>query len=595
MRFVPALLVTFAVTVLALPVYAQDTPTSNHLTVADYLDLERVGDPQISPDGSRVVYTRRWVDKLEDKWESALWIINADGSRNRFLVKGSSPRWSPDGSRILYLAEGEPKGSQIFVRWMDAEGATSQITRLTESPESPAWSPDGTSIAFAMTVESKDQWQIEMPTPPEGAKWTEAPRVVDRLHYRQDRRGFTDPGFTHLFVVTADGGTPQPITSGDWNVGARFDGLAFGVGFDWAPDGQTIIFDGLMDEDGDHAYQRSHIYAVNVRTKQVRQLTRQAGFWSDPKVSPNGQRIAFTGYPQNPATYSAPDVYVMGMDGTNVRNLMGAFDRNPMSIWWAPNSGGIYFTAQDEGTVNVHLASIQDGVRPVTRGTQVLALSSISGSTGVGTRSDFDEPGDVVRVNLANGSTQRLTNVNSDLLFGKRLGDVEQIRYTSSNNARIQGWIVKPPDFDPSQQYPLIMEIHGGPFAMYTVGFDVRFQMMAANGYLVLYTNPRGSTGYGEDFSRAIDHAYPSVDYDDLMAGVDAVIGQGIVDTTRMYVGGCSGGGVLSSWVIGHTDRFAAAAVRCPVTNWISMLGQTDIPQFTLSFFHQPFWENPAQ
>jgi dipeptidyl aminopeptidase/acylaminoacyl peptidase len=157
----------------------------------------------------------------------------------------------------------------------------------------------------------------------------------------------------------------------------------------------------------------------------------------------------------------------------------------------------------------------------------------------------------------------------------------------------VDGWVVKPPSFDPSKKYPLIMEIHGGPHAMYNVGFSPMFQNFAANGFLVLYANPRGSTGYGSAFGNAIEKNYPGPDYDDLMATVDALVAKGYVDTDRMYVGGCSGGGVLSSWVIAHTDRFAAAAVRCPVTNWISMAGNTDIPLFTFAWFEKPFWEDP--
>ena len=191
------------------------------------------------------------------------------------------------------------------------------------------------------------------------------------------------------------------------------------------------------------------------------------------------------------------------------------------------------------------------------------------------------------------GQVTKLTDVNGDVLQGKQLADVEELHYTSSGGAHIQGWLVKPPGFDRSRHYPLIMEIHGGPHGMYNVGFNYMFQNFAANGFVVLYVNPRGSTGYGSEFANGIDHNYPGPDYDDLMAGVDTVVGSGYVDTSRMYVSGCSGGGVLSSWVIGHTDRFAAAAVRCPVIDWISMAGHTDIPLFTYSFFKKPFWEDP--
>ena len=176
-----------------------------------------------------------------------------------------------------------------------------------------------------------------------------------------------------------------------------------------------------------------------------------------------------------------------------------------------------------------------------------------------------------------------------------KLGDVDRIRYASTGGTLVDGWIVKPPGFDPSRKYPLIMEIHGGPHGMYNVAFNYQFQNFAANGFVVLYTNPRGSTGYGSKFGNAIMHAYPSVDYDDLMAGVDTVVARGYIDTRSMYVGGCSGGGVLSSWVIGHTNRFAAAAVRCPVIDWLSFAGQTDIPLFTYNFFDKPFWEAPEQ
>ncbi len=580
-----------------VPRAAAQVPSDTLLTVKHFLDWEQVRDPQISPDGTQIIYTRRWVNALEDKWESALWIMNADGSKNRKLVEGSNARWSPDGTRILYLAEGEPKGTQLFVRWMDAEGATSQVTRVQESPRNPTWSPDGRSIAFVSIVPDKTTWSIDLPSAPEGGTWTKAPRVVDRLHYRQDRAGFTEPGFSHLFVVTADGGTPRQLTSGKWNVGARFDGLFFGATFDWTPDGRTIVFDGLKDDAGDRTYRASHVYAVDMASGAVRQITARPGAWSGPVMSPDGRLIAFTGYDSTDATYAMDRLWVIGLDGSGLRGLSTDYDREPGQLRWAPDGNGIYFVAQDRGSVNVQLASLRGGVQAVTEGVHTLSLSSMAADrnlTAVGIKSDPDEPGDVVRYSLRRpGQLTRLTRVNDDVLGNKRLGAMEEIWYTSSGGTRVQGWIVTPPGYDASRKYPLIMEIHGGPFAMYDVDFDFDNQVFAANGYVVLFTNPRGSTGYGEQFSKGIDFAYPGVDYDDLMAGVDAVVARGFVDTTRMYVGGCSGGGVLSSWVIGHTDRFAAAAVRCPVINWMSFAGQTDIPYFTHSFFRKPFWEDP--
>lgn len=573
----------------------EEDDEDRRFTVEKFLDFEGVSNPQISPDGSDIVYTRRWVNAHEDRWESALWIMEVDGSRNRALTEGSAAVWSPDGERIAYLAEGDPGGAQIWVRWMDEPGPGTQITRVTDSPGNIGWSPDGTRIGFTMFVPDQPRWDIEMPSPPEGASWTEAPRFIERLHYRQDRRGFLEMGYIHLFTVPADGGTPREVTEGEWNVGARFDQLVGGAGWDWMPDGRIIVFEGLrLDPDSaDLIYRDSYLYAVDTETGEIRQLISEPGTWTNPTVSPDGSWIAFTGSPQNRMSYRADDLYLMAADGSGMRRIAPALDRDPQSLEWAADGSGLYFTFGDEGTSNLHFASREGIVRPVTDGTHMLSLGSVAGDAGAGVRSSSRSPSDVVRIDLRSGGITELTDVNADLLEGIELGTVEEIWYTSTDETRVQGWIVKPPAFDSTRVYPMIMEIHGGPHGMYNVGFNPMFQNFAANGYIVLYTNPRGSTGYGTEFGNAIERAYPSVDYDDLMAGVDEVVSRGYVDTERMFVGGCSGGGVLSSWVIAHTDRFAAAAVRCPVINWLSFAGQTDVPLFTANFFDEPFWENP--
>ncbi|HYD53997.1 MAG TPA: S9 family peptidase [Gemmatimonadaceae bacterium] len=577
---------------------AQERRADSLLTVEKYLDFEQVSAPRLSPDGTQIVYTRGWVNKQEDRWESAIWIMDADGTRNRFLTKGSSATWSPDGTRIAYLAEGEPRGSQIFVRYMDAEGATSQVTRSADPPADLRWSPDGRWIGFTAVVAKEIPWRIDMPAAPRDARWTPAPRVVQSLHFRQDRRGFVEPGFRHLFVVPADGGTPRQVTKGDWNLGARFDALDGAVGWDWAPDGRTIVADGLTDSTWDTNYRSSNIYAVDVATGAMKRLNAQDGAWSSPVVSPDGRRIAYRGYTQVNDSYHASELYVMNLDGSDARKISGALDRDAGELHWARDNSAVYFVAQDRGTSNLYVATVSGGVRPLTSGEQVLGGFTLS-RTGraAGVRATPREPGDLVRIDLPRAGGEatlaQLTRVNEDVLARVRLGEVDRIRYTSSGGTEVDGWLVKPPGFDPAKRYPLIMEIHGGPHAMYTVGFSWMYHNFAANGYLVLFTNPRGSTGYGSAFGNAIMRRYPGVDYDDLMAGIDAAIARGSVDTTRMYVGGCSGGGVLSSWVIGHTNRFAAAAVRCPVINWMSFLGQTDVPLFTQNFFEAPFWEKP--
>jgi len=572
----------------------QETRSTTLLTTEHYLDWERVNDAQISPDGSRIVYTRQHVEKMEDKWESEVWILNADGGQHRFLVKGANARWSPDGKRLLYIGDGEPKGSQIFVRWVDVDGPPTQVTHVTETPRNARWSPDGKSIAFSMFVPAEDKWNISMPTEPKGAKWTPAPRVVGSLHYRQDQIGFLEDGYTHLFVVPSDGGTPKALTTGKWNVGAGE--LRSGASIDWAPDSKSIVFNANRSENAEMQYQISHLLLVDVASGAIKDLVTKAGSWGRPTVSPDGKLVAFTGYEASTHTHTVDDLYVVGVDGSNPRKISGDFDRDPLTLRWAPDGSGVYFDAEDRGSRNVQFAAIAGGVKGVTSGTHVLTFDSVSRDlVAAGTAADFDHPQDIVRYSLRSpAQIAKLTDVNGDVLAGKQLAKIEELWYTSTGSTKVQGWIVKPPSFDAAKKYPLVLEIHGGPFAMYNVAFNYMFENFAANNFVVLYTNPRGSTGYGSAFSGAIDHNYPGPDYDDLMAGVDAVVGKGYVDTTRMYVSGCSGGGVLSSWVIGHTDRFAAAAVRCPVIDWISMAGHTDIPLFTYSFFKKPFWEDPS-
>ena len=325
----------------AVGLLAQETPSETLLTVDHYLDFETVGNPQISPDGSQVVYTRRWVNKMEDSFESAIWIMNIDGSRNRFLIEGSNPTWAPDGTRIAYLAEGEPDGSQIFVRWMDAEGAVSQITHEMETLSNIQWSPDGHHIYFQQLVPEKESWPVDLPARPEGATWTEAPRIVDRIHFRMDRIGFLPEGNTHLFRVPADGGTARRLTKGDGMVLARSWLGAGDVGYSLTPDGETLILDGLMTEDPDAHYRESHIFSLDLASGDVTQLTQRKGPWAWPAVSPDGRQIAFTGFDWTAQSYKSTELYVMALDGSGIRQISGDLDRDVGSLEWSEDSRGV--------------------------------------------------------------------------------------------------------------------------------------------------------------------------------------------------------------------------------------------------------------
>ena len=581
----PWFLVLIAATLPSLASSQTDADTKK-LTLEMYLDLESVSNPQISPDGARIVYTRGWVDKMNDRRESSIWIMNADGNKNHFLVDGSGPLWSPDGTRITYTAEGEPEGSQIFVRWMDDEGATTQITRLEKGPGGIAWSPDGESISFSMNVDGEPAWSVNPPGRPDGATWTEGPKVVTRADYRQDRQGFVDEGWQHVFVVPAEGGTPRQLTNGDWNHSTGR----------WTADGSELLFSSLRTEDSELSWRESEIYAVNVATEEIRQLTTRRGQDTGPLPSPRGDLVAYRGSDFNTDTYRNSGVYLMNLDGSGSRLISGDFDRNINNMEWAHDGSGIYVTISYQGARNVHFISAQGTVSEVTSGAHMLGLSSFTDQGfAVATLSSPQVPADIVSFDLDGPITFRqLTNVNDDIMAGVTLADVEEIWYESLDGFQIQGWIIKPPDFDPSEKYPLMLSIHGGPHGMYNVGFNFAWQEHAANGYVILYTNPRGSSGYGSPFGNAIKNAYPGKDFNDLMNGVDLVISRGYVDDENMFVYGCSGGGVLTSWVVGHTNRFAAASANCPVTNWLSFVGTTDGIGWYRNFEKFP-WDDPSE
>ena len=578
----------------ATSAFAQ-TPVANRLTLEDFLEAEsprdffRGGGPQISPDGRQVAYSRWWIDKKTDRWRQSIWLVQSDGTRNRWLVDAGGHRWSPDGTRLAFVKQGEPTGAQIFVRHMDAEGAVTQVTRLESGPGNLTWSPDGKWIAFTATVPVTPAWRTSIPAKPEGANWVAPPKIVDRLHYRSDWAGYTDQGYNQIFVVDAAGGTPIQLTHGPWNHGQ----------IAWSQDGRSILFSSLRVPDAEHVWRESEIYAVDVASKQVRQLSNRKGPDFGPVVSPDGKMVAYLGYDWTDDTYITNKLYVMGIDGSNPRRIDGSLDRSPENIAWAPDGSGLYFVAQDRGQSQLFFASVKGGEpKRLTEGDHYLtALTLASNGTAAGILGTASVPGDIVVFDVKAPRPRPVTDLNGDILAGKRLGTVEEIWYPSVGGLRIQGWVVKPPDFDPKKKYPLMLAIHGGPHGMYASSLTYmwwEWQIYAGMGYVVLFTNPRGSSGYGSAFGNEIKNAYPGKDYDDLMAGVDTVINRGYVDASSMFVYGCSGGGVLTAWVVGHTDRFAAASSECPVTNWLSFVGTTDGSGWYRNFAKLP-WEDPSE
>lgn len=551
---------------------------SDVFQLQNVFDLEYVSNPQISPDGEQVVYQCNFMDIMEDRRRSNLWTINPDGSRHRPLTSGNnnnySPRWSPSGDRLLY-ASTQSGSSELYIRWMDT-GETAKITNLTQSPSSISWSPDGRHIAFTMFVPAKEKPMLSLPGKPEGADWAKPANVVDELQYRDDgSSGFVEEGHRHVFVIPAEGGTPRQITSGNYNHGSP----------EWMPDGEHLIVSSNRKEDWEYKERDTELYKVSVDDGSMTKLTDRRGPDYGAKVSPDGSKIAYLGYDDNLEGYQITNAYVMNADGSGKQLLTGNFDRQPGNIQWADNNSGFYIQYDDKGNGKVGFVSLRGGVQKLADnlGGTSLGRPYGGGSYSVAPNGTFaytyTRPSFPADVAIASRSqeAQRITKVNQDLFGHKKLGDVEEFWYKSSHDGKdIQGWIIKPPNFDPDRKYPLILEIHGGPFANYGDRFTAELQLMAAKGYVVLYANPRGSSSYGKEFGNYIHHNYPSEDHDDLMSGVEAVIDKGYVDADSLYITGGSGGGVLSSWAIGKTDRFNAAVVAKPVINWYSFVLTSD-------------------
>ncbi len=571
------------------------------LKAEDAFDIEYATDARISPDGAQVAYVRQWADIVTDTRYSNLWVVDVDAGRQRALTSGkfhdSTPRWSADGSRLAFVSDrgGSP---QIHVLWMQS-GQSAPITNLTTRPAAPAWSPDGTQLAFTALVPGEAPSITTMPKPPEGASWAEPAKVVDRLVYRYNAAGYLEEGFWHLFVVPADGGTPRQISRGDFHHG----GISWvGGGPVWTPDGKSILVSANRREDWDMEPLDSEVYAFSVEDGTVRALTDRRGPDAGVVVSPDGERIAYVGFDDRYQGYQLRRLYVKDIDGGPPRTLADDLDRSAASPAWAPDGAGVYFVYTDRGRVRLALAGLDGSVRTLAEDlgsglTSYAGGSSFSvarnGAIAFSTKT-WDRPGDVAVLRPAAREPEVLTSLNADLFAQRTLATIETFTVPSSKDQRpIEAWILKPPGFDPGRHYPLILEIHGGPFAAYGPLFDLEKQVWAARGYVVVYANPRGSTSYGEEFGNLIHHAYPGDDFFDLDSVVTAAVSRGNLDPDRLYVTGGSGGGVLTCWMIGRTDRFRAAATVYPVINWFSWVLTADIPSFGVKYWFPGMpWEH---
>ncbi len=572
---------------------AQEDEAIRRFSAEDVFDLEYANDPRISPSGAQIVYERRSNDIMTDNSLSGIWLISANGSMHRPLVSGtvsaSSPRWSPDGDRIAYV-QATQNGTGVHVRWMDT-GQTALLANLQKSPADLAWSPDGRWLAFVMPVPAKSEPIARPRSKPEGAEWSEAVKVIDTAQYRWDGQGFLEPAYEHVFVMPADGGTPRQLTSGDYNHGGP---LA------WTPDAGAILFTANRDEGWELAAGESDIYSVSVIDGTLTQLTDKDGGEGSPVMSPDGRNIAYVYDSNRKVSYRNRILHLMSADGSEDSPLTTALDTSVSNIQWAGN-GQIYFQYDQRAVRKVARVSLDGDVVDVASGLGSTSLGRpyLSGSYTVSengtvtfTKGTEYRPAEVA---IAGRRGERvLTSLNDDLLNNRSLGAVNEIIYQSSfDGQEIQGWYITPPDYDPDTNYPLILEIHGGPHLAYGAYFSAEMQLMAAAGYVVFYDNHRGSTSYGEDFAMLLHYNYSSPnDFADHMSGVDTMIERGVADAENLFITGGSAGGIASAYAIGLTDRFSAAAVAKPVVNWISKTLTADsyIGQINFQFPGMP-WE----
>lgn len=562
----------------------------SRLTMDTFMEMETVSAPEISPDGKQIIFSRGFVDKVDDQSQSNLWIVDTNGERIRELTHGnwkdSSPVWSPDGKRVAFISDRDGT-RQIHVMWLDTR-EVAQLTHLTQVASSLAWSPDGKKIAFTSFIEDKNPiLPVKLPERPEGAKWARPAVIIDRLNWRQDGTGPVPKGYNHVFVVDAVvGGTPRQVTSSDYSHSDP----------QWSKDGKTIYVSGIRKPEAEYQRGDSEIYAVNLDTLEVKALTDRKGPDRGPRVSPDGKWIGYEGYDDKHYTSHLSSLYLMDSNGGSKRLWAGSLPNSPSEVTWAADSSGVYYVMAERGSSNIYFIPLNGSPRKVTDGVHVLSPFSISNDGKIAAvESTPKDPGALVTFDARDPSRMKtLVDVNEDVLAGLKLGDFEELWWNSTDNLKIQGWLMKPANFEPGKKYPMVLWIHGGPWSMYDVRFDWSFQNFAAEGYAVLWTNPRGSTGYGQDFVNGIQYSYPGKDYDDLMTGVDAALAKGWIDARNLFVCGGSGGGVLTAWIVGHTDRFAAAVSMRPVIDWHSFVGITDGASWYEQFTKFP-WEDPMQ
>lgn len=579
-----------------------------------------IGDPQVSPDASRVAFVRVTVDEKRTGYQSAIWSVSLDGERTmQPLTSGkrdSMPRWSPDGKSLAFVrseeVDGAVKPPQIWMMAMSG-GDSFVVTRQPTGATTPSWSPDGQWIAFLSDSNAKDLAAAATEKPKDEAERVSDVRVITRAVFRTDTGGYIDAEHPqHLWVVPAPQDAaiqakPLQLTSG------RFDE----DNVLWAPDSARLYFTTNRVDEPYYERPKSDLYSIAATGGEPEKITTIGMDVRSVALSRDGRRIAFVAEKNQPVTsFSQPDLWVIDVEANaKPRNLTAKFDWDvnagiagdsaaPRALGgsapvWTQDGRGLIASYAKEGRAILGLFDAGSGAElDLTSGDQAVVSYRASADTNkvVYTLSTPTRVNDlfVLDRSVTRPAPLQLTDINAALFATLDLTEPEEVWYRSFDGKRVQGWLQKPPGFDPKRRYPLILNIHGGPHAAWGFTFTHEFQWMAAKGYLVLYPNPRGSSSYGQSFGNVIQYRYPGDDYKDLMAGVDAVLRRGYVDEKKLGVTGGSGGGLLTNWTITKTSRFAAAVSQRDIANWEHWWYTADFTLFQEDWFKAPPFEDPS-
>lgn len=590
MRLLSRFIMLLVLSSSSIAVYADDL-----FKAEDIFSLEYATDPQISPDGSKVVYIRNSNDIMTDGKNTNLWLVDVKTQQQIPLFSDdkqySQPRWSADGKKIAFVSN--LTGShQIHVHYLK-ENKTALVSQLQTSISNLTWSPNGKWLAFAQKVKDKPTVIAKMPKKPEGAKWNKPVIVIDQAYYQADGKGLIKPGYQQIFVLPSEGGTPRQLTKDNYHHRGT---LA------WSHDNSAIVFSANRIEDWEYKPLEGNLYQVQVATGEITELTSAAGKEYNPVFSENGKKLAFLSGSNALNPYRNAKLNIMDWETKQVTQIAKDFDRSIRDQQWL-SSSKLAFSYDDFGkrklatiTTKGKITDLTDTLSGTTLGRPYISGSFTASTEGIMayTSGNTSRPANVAVIDRKK-KARVLTQLNEDVLAHKSLGEVHEIKYKSSfDEETIQGWYITPPNFDPKKKYPLILEIHGGPHLAYGPHFSAELQRFAAEGYVVFYNNHRGSSSYGERFAMLLKYKYSSKeDFADHDSGVNAMIDLGFIDDKNLFIAGGSAGGIATAYAIGLTDRFSAALVAKPVINWLSKVLTADsgLGQIPTQFPGMP-WEH---